>query len=123
MRNLPNAEEAENVVDAIGGEIGRHLCKTLFPPPIVVTAHRLPVVGGETPVLSVDGKGIGRRTGLAVEVKQVGFCPRLDRTGGDTDGDVALQHYIVLLSIGTDCRELCVQDVLQVEMKVSECGM
>ena len=52
-RNFPDAEESEDVVDTVGGEVFGHLAETLLPPQVVVLFHHIPVVGRESPVLSV----------------------------------------------------------------------
>ena len=51
--NLPDAEEAQDMVDAVGIEIARHHLQAALPPSVAVLGHRLPVVGREAPVLSL----------------------------------------------------------------------
>ena len=58
--NLPDAEEAEDVVDAESVEIARHLLQPRLPPGVVVLGHLLPVIGREAPVLTVAAEVVGR---------------------------------------------------------------
>ena len=96
-RDFPDAEEAQNVVDAVGVEVFGHFAETLHPPGIAVLLHHVPVVGGEAPVLSVGREVVGRGTCLSVQVEVMGLLPGFDTVAADADGDVALEHH----SVGT----------------------
>ena len=99
--DFPNAEETENVVDAVGREVLRHVGETTLPPQIAILAHGLPVVGGEAPVLPIGREGIGWRTGLSVQIEIERFYPCFHRVARNADGDVALQDDAVLAGIAT----------------------
>lgn len=61
-RDFPDAEEAEDVVDAEGVEVLSHLRQALTPPSIIIFSHLVPIVCRESPVLSVFRELIGRCT-------------------------------------------------------------
>ena len=105
---LPNAEEAEHVVYAVGVEILGGVGQTSAPPTIAVGSHRFPIVGRESPVLSLCGKGIGRCAGGSVEVEQLAVFAGGHAVAADTDGYVALEHYAALAGYGMDFAELAV---------------
>ena len=88
--NLPDAEEAEHVVDAVNVEIFGHLAETGLPPCEAVAVHLLPVVGGEAPVLSHHREVIRGSACLAVEIEQTRREPCINAGAGNADGDVAL---------------------------------
>ena len=44
----------------------------------------------------------------------MGFRPRFDRTAGDADGDIALEHHPTPPRMGSDITELRVQKILDV---------
>src|SRR5579872_4926711 len=75
LRNAPDAEETENVVNAKGIEVATHLRKTTLPPVKAVLFHARPVVGRKAPVLTFGGEGVRRRAGLHVGVKQFRLLP------------------------------------------------
>ena len=116
--NLPNAEKAQNVVDAVGRKVLGHLDIAPFPPRVTVGRHGRPVVSGETPILPCEREGIGRRAGRTVQVEIMGFGPRLDRTTGNADGNIALEHHPTPPCMCRDLAELCVQKVLHIAIKV-----
>jgi len=91
-RDFPDAEEAEDVVDAIGVEVFSHFAEALHPPCITVFFHDIPVIGGEAPVLSVHREIVGWCAGLSVQVEIMGFCPCFYAVATDADGDVAFQY-------------------------------
>ena len=101
--NLPNAEEAQNVVDAVGREILGHLGEAAAPPAVVVLFHDLPVVGGESPVLSVDREIVGGSAGLSVEMEIMRFYPCFHAGAADADGDVPFQQDAFLARVGAHC--------------------
>ena len=71
FRDLPDAEEAEDMVDAQGVEIFFEPYDALFPPLEAVFFHRCPVVGGETPVLTLRREAVRRSAGFHVEVEEM----------------------------------------------------
>ena len=108
-RNLPNAEETEHVVEAIGVEVVCHVAEACLPPGISVACHFVPVVGGKAPVLSVSGEEVGRCTGVAVKMKQPAVNPGPDATGRDAYGYVALEHYTKTLGTRVNALHLAVE--------------
>ena len=58
-RYLPNAEEAEDVVDAVGIEVFCHFVETFHPPGITVFFHDIPVIGGEAQFCPFTEKSSG----------------------------------------------------------------
>ena len=88
--NLPDAEEAQNMIYAIGVKVLGHLAETAYPPRAAVFQHLVPIVGGEAPVLSVGRERIGWGTSLTVQVEILWFYPSLHTITADADGDVTL---------------------------------
>jgi hypothetical protein len=64
-RELPEAEEAKNVVHAEGTEVEVHVLEPRRPPRVPVARHPLPIQHWQLPVLSAVRKQIGRRTCIA----------------------------------------------------------
>ena len=64
LGDLPDAEEAQDVVDAESVEVLGHGAQAGLPPGIAVLGHRIPVVGREAPVLAVFREGVRRCAGL-----------------------------------------------------------
>ena len=95
--NLPNAEEAQDMVDAVGAEIAGHHLQAALPPSITVLGHRFPVVGWEAPVLTLGGEVVGRGTNLHVKVKQVGMRFHIHSRWIHTNGDVAFQKQALVV--------------------------
>ena len=114
--NLPDAEEAQQMVDTVGIEIVGHLGETLCKPMVALGCHGTPVIGGEAPVLSVARKGIGRGTGLTLQAEKTGMAPCLHTGATDTDGDVALEHHTMAVSIVGRMLELLMQMILNEEI-------
>ncbi len=112
--NLPYAEEAQHVIDAVGVEVLCHLGEASHPPGAAVLEHLVPVVGGEAPVLAVGGKGVGRGSGLAVEVEVAGLNPSLHAVAAHADGDVALEYDVALAGIVVGLAHLLVEVVLHI---------
>ena len=118
-RDLPDAEEAEDVVDAISREVLLHLAEALEPPLEAVLEHGIPVVGGETPVLTVGREWIGWCTCRTIHIEVERLDPSLDRGAADADGDVALEDNIVLTGIGRCIEQLDVQLVLYIVVEAN----
>lgn len=102
------------MVDAVSCKVFCHLGETAAPPTVIVFFHHFPVIGWESPVLSVDGESIGRSTCLTVEVEIMGFYPGFYAGTADTDGDVAFQQNAFCSGIRTYGEQLHVQLVLEV---------
>ena len=116
--DLPDAEEAQYVVDADGVEILLHPLDA-FPKPSgkwkVESGRRilccrqtsflfplssfLPFVSGEAPVLSVLREVIWRRACRTVETEEIRMDGRLDAVTIDSDGHISLQDHSVLAGI------------------------
>ena len=118
-RNLPDAEEAEDVVDAVGREVLLHLAEALEPPLEAVLEHGIPVVGGEAPVLTIGRERIGRSACRTVHIEVERLDPSLDRGAADADGDVTLEDDIVLTGIGRCIEQLDVQLVLYIVVEAN----
>ena len=88
------------MVDTVGIEILCHLTETAHPPRAVVLQHLVPVVGGESPVLTICREGIRRSTSLSVQVEVLGFYPGLHTVATDADGDITLQDDTMSTGIG-----------------------
>ena len=112
--NFPNAEKAQDVVDAVGREMFGHLDISALPPRITVSGHGLPVVRGKAPVLPREREGIGWCTCRTAEIEIMRFRPRFDRTTGDADGNIPLEHHPTPPRMGSDITELRVQKILDV---------
>ena len=102
------------MVYAVGVEVLLHLAETAHPPRAAVGQHLVPVVGGESPVLSVGREGIGRSTGLPVEVEVAGLHPGLHAVARDADGDVTFQYHAMRARIRMSSTHLTVEVVLYV---------
>ncbi len=111
-RNLPYTEESEDMVDAVSVEILRHLAEARFPPCEAVAAHLLPVVGGESPVLSQHGEVVRGRSGLAVHIEQARVDPRVGACAADADGYVALEDHAMVVGVVAHLTQLFVEEIL-----------
>ena len=116
--NLPDAEESEDMVDAEGIEVLRHLAHPRLPPGEAVLLHFLPVIGRESPVLTVRGEGIRRGAGLAVHVEEFRMLPGIHAHAGNTDGKVSLDGDAMQVGISHRFLELFVQQVLQEAVEI-----
>ena len=109
-RYLPDAEEAQHVVDAQRVEVLLHVAQSLTEQ--VVHLLVFPVIGREAPVLSVHREGIGGRSCLHVEMEELrtgrGFCTLTVHA----NGQVTLQDDAFLAGIVGCCLQLEVQVVL-----------
>ena len=84
--HLPDTEESQDMVDTEGVEILRHPLQSLMPPSYEL---RVPIVGGEAPVLTIWRERIGRSTRLSVEVEKRRMGLGLHAVEIDADGDIA----------------------------------
>ncbi len=110
--NLPDAEEAEDMVYAVGVEIVAHLAQTRLPPGKARLLHLVPVVSGEAPVLAVGAEGIRRCTGLHIKVKEFRRHPGVGAGAAHAYGQVALNSHPMAVGIGDGILELNVETVL-----------
>ena len=75
--DLPDAEESQHMVYAVGIEVLCHLAESSHPPLAAVLQHLVPVVGGEAPVLPVGRERVGRCSCLSVQVEVLRLHPGL----------------------------------------------
>ncbi len=109
---LPDAEETQDVVDAVGVEVFGHIAEAAYPPLAAVLEHLIPVVGGEAPVLTVDREGVGRCTSLTVEVEVARLHPDVAAVAAHADGDIALEDDVVLTGVLMGVGHLLIEDEL-----------
>ena len=102
----------QDVVDAVGREMFGHLDISALPPRVTVSGHGLPVVRGKAPVLAREREGIGWCTCRTAEIEIMLFRPRFDRTTGDADGNIPLEHHPTPPRMGSDFAELRVQKII-----------
>ena len=100
-RDLPYTEEAEDMVDTECIKIFSHLCKTRLPPCEAVLRHLLPVVGRESPVLSVSRECIRRCTCLRIHMEEFRIKPCIHAGTADSDRKVSLEDHTLRMCIGT----------------------
>ena len=109
QRDLPDTEEAEDMVDAEGVEVLAHLAQAALPPVVVVLCHLVPVVGGEAPVLTVHAEEIGRCAGAGIEVVELREAGSVHTVAAHSYGQVALQVNSLRMGVGHCVRKLEVQ--------------
>lgn len=88
---FPDAEEAQDVVNAVRTEELCQLAQSAPPPGISILTHLLPVVGGEAPVLSIGVKLVWRGSSGGVHVEEVGPLPGVHTVARHSNGKVSLQ--------------------------------
>ena len=118
-RDLPDTEETEYMVNAVGIEVFRHFSKTRLPPCETVTAHFLPVVSRQPPVLAEDREVIRWCSRLTVEVEQPWIKPCVDTCARDSDRDIAFKCYSLAVGVVLGCVHLFVEIELQVVDKIN----
>ena len=111
-RNLPYPEESKHMVDAVGVKIFRHVGEAAHPPLAVVLEHLVPVVGGKSPVLSVDREVVWWCSCLSVEVEVARLLPHVASMAVHADGDVALEHHALGAGIVVGLLHLAAQHIL-----------
>ena len=113
-RYLPDAEEAEDMVDAEGVEVAGLTLEALAPPAeVAFLLHTLPVVRGEAPVLPVGSEVIGWGACGLLCVEEMRCHPDVDTVRRYSDREVALEEDASLLCIAAHRLELAVEDELQ----------
>ena len=115
-RYRPDAEESEDVVEPVSVEIFAHLGEPCLPPSVAVLCHLVPVVGRESPILTVVGEVVGRCAGLTVEVVEARVYPGVNAVARDADWNVAFEDDAVFAGVVGYFFELEVQVVLNEEM-------
>ena len=123
LRNLPNAEETEDVVNSVGTEILFHVSESLLPPEITICRHSFPIIGREAPVLAVSSEIIRRSTCRHVHVEEMRLVPSLDTTRTYANRQVSLQEDSKVASIIGCLLELLVKQVLDECIKANFRGM
>ncbi|MPM52674.1 hypothetical protein SDC9_99434 [bioreactor metagenome] len=117
-RDLPNAEKAQNMIDAVSIKIIRHFTESIFPPGVALLFYRKPIVSGKSPILPEEGKIIRRRTGLRIHIEKITRCPGIYAVAIDSDRDIALQGNPFLMSILLNFAQLLVEQILYKSIKI-----
>ena len=117
LRNLPYPEKSQHVVYPVGVEVLRHVAETLFPPAVAVFGHSVPVVCGESPVLTLCRKVVGRGSGLGIHVEELRGSPCVRAVAGDAYGNVSLQGNAQRMEVLHRIQQLPVQVVLGEDME------
>ena len=112
LRNLPYTEEAEHMVNAVSIEELSHILEAANPPQTAVLKHFVPVVGRESPVLTVCTERIRWSASLPVEIEVARLSPHVAAIAVDTDRNIALEDNALLTGIVVNFLKLSVQDVL-----------
>ena len=108
-RELPDAEESQDVVDSHRGEVPLEVRHPRAPPPVPVLAHLLPVVRGEAPVLTVRVEIVRGGARAGVHAEEVGVHPGVHARLVHADGQVALKDHAHALGVRSRRAELRVQ--------------
>ena len=100
------------MVDAVGIEELRHVRESAHPPQTVVFEHLVPVIGGESPVLSVGREIIWGSTSLSVQVEVARLLPSITAIAVHADGDITFEDDATTAGIAVNLAHLGVQQVL-----------
>ena len=111
-RNLPYTEEAQHVVDTISIKELRHILESTCPPLTVVFQHLIPVVGRESPVLTIHREIVRWSSCLSVEVEVLRLCPYITSKTVYTDRNITLQDDSLGHGMLVSSLHLCVQHKL-----------
>ena len=111
-RYLPDAEEAQDVVNAEGVEVAGLLLEALPPPAEVLCLHRSPVVGGEAPVLPIDSEVIGGCPCGLLGVEKMRSTPYIHAMRCYSNGEVSLEEDSSRFGVVTYLLHLAVEDEL-----------
>ena len=117
--NLPYPEETEHVVNAVGIKILLHVLESLHPPLAVVLNYGIPVVGRESPVLSLYRESVWRSPRLSVEVEIVRLLPYIAAVSVYANRDVALENDVLRACILMRFLHLSGEDELHVVVEGS----
>ena len=93
LAHLPDTEETQDMIYAVGIEIILHLAETLLPPAEVILRHLIPVICREAPVLTTDREVIGWSTGTGVQIKQLRINRSIHAVRADSDRYITLHRY------------------------------
>ena len=108
-RNLPDTEEAQYVVDAVSIKISCHVLETAVPPLAAILQHLKPVIGRESPVLTIDREVIRWSTRLTIEVEVFWFRPYIATIAVYADWNITLQNNALSLGMLVSLLHLAVQ--------------
>ena len=111
-RDFPDAEEAEHMVDAIGIKELRHILEAAGPPLATVLQHLIPVVGRESPILTIHREVIWWSTRLTVQIEVLRLHPDIAAVTMYTDRNIALQDNPLRLGMFVRLLHLPVQNEL-----------
>ena len=111
-RDFPNTEEAEHVVDAIGIKELRHILEAAGPPLATVLQHLIPVVGRESPILTIHREIIRWSTRLTVQIEVLRLHPDIAAVAMYTNRNITLQDNTLCLGMFVRLLHLLVQDEL-----------
>ena len=112
LRNLPNAEESQNMVDTIQVKIFRHFTHTVFPPLESVLLHFFPIICRESPILSQHRKIIRWCTCLTIHIEQIRIYPCICTGTTYANWNITLQNNIMFMCIVSCITKLFVQMIL-----------
>ncbi|EJX06047.1 hypothetical protein EVA_05845 [gut metagenome] len=118
-RNFPDTEETQDMIDSVGIEVLTHVCQASPPPLVAILTHLFPIIGRETPVLTIDRKGIGRSARLAIEVEEFTIDPCRNTISVDANRNITLQDDPHLTCILMDGRHLTVEEILHQTIEIS----
>ena len=113
LRDLPYTEKAQYVVDADGVEVLLHPTQAL-PKPRDNGGRFLPIISGESPVLTIGREIVRRCTCGAVETEELRMNSSLHTLTIDTDRYITLQRHPMLTGIVGSSFQLEVEVVLEV---------
>ena len=113
LRNLPHTEEAQYVVDADGVEVLLHPTQALSEPRNN-SRRFLPIISGESPVLTIGREIVRRCTCGAVETEELRMSSSLHTLTIDTDRYITFQRHPMLAGIVGSGLQLEVEVVLEV---------
>ena len=128
LRNLPHAEEPDDMVNAEKVEVLLHPLEPAAEPCCdSELRHRFPgnfgifgsfrilqAVSGESPILAIGMIYVWRRTCLHVQMEEFRMLPRLHTIAIDADGQVALERYALAAGIVGSRLQLFVQMILNI---------
>ena len=108
-RNLPDTEEAQYVVDAVSIKVSCHVLETAVPPLAAILQHLKPVIGRESPVLTIGREVIRWSTRLTIEVEVFRFRPYIATIAVYADWNITLQNNALSLGMLVSLLHLAVQ--------------
>ena len=100
------------MVDPYRIEVTLHHGKAVAPPAEALRLHRLPIIGGEAPVLSIGGEEVGRCTCLLIQVEEVWCHPHINAISSHTDRQIPLDQDVVPVGDLRQPAQLVIEEVL-----------